>query len=629
MTSVGTTTGRGPRGWDRLVMQLNAAPDAPSFQRGMLDIQCKIVAAEYGALWVADQGGEPRIAMMWPEKPQQDVPADSPLMTVLAQAAKQGLERGVSHVLKIEAETQEAGADLGAHVFVTVLRVKGRVVGMTTVVAECRDAAVLQQTMPLRELAAGLYEGFQARIEASQRELEAQRVRQAMALLALSQEGEGFNGATMNLVNELARQLKCTRVSIGWIHGRMVRLVAMSDTEHIKRHGEEVALTELAMAECLDQQQPIVVPVPEQAEAVLQQAVVHSHRRLIGSQPGRHALSLPLRHRDEWIGVVTLERAEAPFDPGMIQFLQLTMDVVAPHLLDRRNSDRWLVGHAWKSIETGAAYVVGPKHVAWKLGALVVAAVLAFVVFGHWNYRVSAPFVFESHDRRILPAPYEGRLVAVNAEPGAPIKAGDVLASLDTTQFRLQLDEAQAKFDLAELDRRNAQTERKWGQMEQAIAAKRQAMARINLLTYEIESGTIRSPVDGYVLSGSWRDKIGGVVKQGDQLFEVSPLRELVATIHVDERDADLINFMSGQHGELATRSRPDQTVNFVVNHVVPAAGPVKTVNAFEVRASLDQPAIWLRPGMEGLAKIEVGSKPIYWILSHRLVDTVRLWLWW
>ena len=49
------------------------------------------------------------------------------------------------------------------------------------------------------------------------------------------------------------------------------------------------------------------------------------------------------------------------------------------------------------------------------------------------------------------------------------------------------------------------------------------------------------------VLNGAWRDKIGGVVKQGDQLFEVSPLKELVATIHVDERDADLLNFASGQ----------------------------------------------------------------------------------
>lgn len=630
MTSAGATTSRGPRGWDRLVMQLYAAPDAASFQRGMLDLQCKIVAAEYGALWGLDPAtNQPRIAAVWPEKSQQEITPDSPLMGILTRAAAQGFEQGVSNILKIEAETHEPGTDLGAHIFVTVIRVKGRVIGLTTVVAECRDAAVLQQTMPMRELAAGLYEGFQARIEANARETEAQRVRQAMALLAQSQEGEGFNGAAMNLVNELARQFKCARVSLGWVRGQMVRVVAMSDTEHIKRHSEDVALAELAMAECLDQQQPIVFPIPADAEALLQQAVVHSHRKLVAGKPGYNALSLPLRNKDEWIGVVTLERTNEPFDTGLIQFLQLTFDVVAPHLQDRRDSDRWLLGHMWRSVEKSAAYLVGPKHIAWKLGGLAAVAVLAFILFGTWTYRISSPFVFESHDRRILPAPFEARLVEALVEPGEAVKQGQVLASLDTTQLRLQLAESQAKYELAELDRTNAGTERKYSQMEQAVAAMRLAKARIDLLTYQIEAATIRSPVDGVVLNGAWRDKIGGVVKQGDQLFEVSPLKELVATIHVDERDADLLNFASGQTGELATRSQPGETVNFTIKSVVPAAGPIKAVNAFEVRATLDKPVAWLRPGMEGLAKIDVGSKPIYWILTHRLVDVVRLWLWW
>ena len=111
------------------------------------------------------------------------------------------------------------------------------------------------------------------------------------------------------------------------------------------------------------------------------------------SEANQYTVSLPLRHRDEWIGVLTLERLNQPFEPGTIQYLQLIADVVSPHMDDRRHSDRFLVGHAWHSTEKAAAYLVGPRHVAWKLGAILVLCFLIYTIFGTWHYRVSAPMV--------------------------------------------------------------------------------------------------------------------------------------------------------------------------------------------------------------------------------------------
>lgn len=621
-----TATNRGPRGWDRLVAQLNAAPDAPTFHRGMLDLQCKIVAAEYGTLWVAGAPGEATPIEFWPD-PATKLPSDSPLMSIMGQAAKQGFERGVSHVLKLEAETNDQAAELGAHVFVTVFRVRGQVAALTTVVAECRDTQVLQSTMPLRELAAGLYDGFAARLESAQRESDTQRIRQALALLAVSQEAVGFTGSALNIVNELARQLSCTRVSMGWIRGRGVRLIAMSDTEHLKRHSEQVALLELAMAECLDQQQPIAYPIPEKAEPLIQQAVVHAHRKLT-NQPNQSVLSLPLRHRDEWIGVVTLERTE-PFDPGLIQYLQLIADVVAPQLDDRRQGDRPLPGHVWHSVEKTSAYLVGPKHVAWKLGAIGVMLLLLVLMFGTWEHRVTAPFVFEAYSRRILPAPFEGRIKQVFVEPGKMVKAGQLLAQLDTTELDLQLVEAQKKARLAFLEKAQKLAENKQAEVQQAQASLEQVNAQIALLEYQIEQATLKAPVDGAVVAGSWNDKVGNVIKQGDQMFEIAPLNDLVALLHVNETDIDQIDAAKVQTGRLATRSVPEKSFEIKTWRVVPAASPVNGVNSFEVRARLDEPADWLRPGMEGVAKVDAGRKPLYWILTHRIANVIRLWLWW
>jgi hypothetical protein len=32
---------------------------------------------------------------------------------------------------------------------------------------------------------------------------------------------------------------------------------------------------------------------------------------------------------------------------------------------------------------------------------------------------------------------------------------------------------------------------------------------------------------------------------------------------------------------------------------------------------------------MTGLAQIDVGHRRILWIWTHRVIDSVRLWLWW
>lgn len=672
-----STKRNAPRGWDRLVSQLQTAPDLATFHRGMLDLQCKIVAAEYGALWLNDSSGKPRAMEVWPQR-LADMPADNPIMNVLAEAAKSGFERATSHVLKAEPEDQPANADSAAHVFVTAIRVKGDVVAVSTVVAEVRDAQVLQSTAPLRELAAGLYDGYIGRIEARRHEADAGRIREAIALLGVTQEADGFEGACLNLVNELARSLKCARVSLGWTRGKMVRLTAMSDTEHIKRHSEHAAGLEMTMAECYDQEQPVLFPVPDDAEPILQQTVVHNHRRLVGGNPGRVALSLPMRVGDDIVGVLLFERGDGTFPPDDIQFLQLVVDVIAPHLYDRKHGDRNIAVHAYHDVETAASYLVGPKHTIWKAGAVALSALLLFVLFGTWNYRITAPFVFEAAERRIVPAPFEGQLKEVFVRPGEHVKAGDPLAALETEPLRLQRNEAFYRHESARLERNQAALD-DISKSQQAQATMDQLQARVDLLDYLIANATIRAPVDGFVLDGAWHDRIGGIISQGDAMFEVAPLDKLVAVVRVDESDIDQID--DGTRGEamnlvgaIATRSEPQIGFNVSVDRIVPLARPVNGSNAFEVRSTLNsdpwsptrayaagdtvvfegmryravksiaandkashspnldtsrwETADWLKPGMEGIAKLEVGSKPIFWILTHRIADKLRLWLW-
>ena len=50
--------------------------------------------------------------------------------------------------------------------------------------------------------------------------------------------------------------------------------------------------------------------------------------------------------------------------------------------------------------------------------------------------------------------------------------------------------------------------------------------------------------------------------------------------------------------------------------------------NSFRVEASLNDAPDLLRPGMQGVAKINAGQARLIWIWSHEIIDRVRLWLW-
>jgi hypothetical protein len=50
--------------------------------------------------------------------------------------------------------------------------------------------------------------------------------------------------------------------------------------------------------------------------------------------------------------------------------------------------------------------------------------------------------------------------------------------------------------------------------------------------------------------------------------------------------------------------------------------------NVFKVRARLTETYPWMRPGMEGVAKVEVGEKHYAWVWTRKLNNWLRMKLW-
>jgi multidrug resistance efflux pump len=325
---------------------------------------------------------------------------------------------------------------------------------------------------------------------------------------------------------------------------------------------------------------------------------------------------------------LTLERpTDKPFSLEEIEAIRLTCDLCTPRLLNLYEQGRWIGARAITKARKGLSVLVGSEHTWVKGLAILLCGVILFLIFAKGQFRAEAPFVIEATYQQTICAPFDGYIKSVNVEVDDSVEANNtILAELDTAELRLKLSAAKAEkagylkqFAAAMRDSEIAQA-----QIAQANADK--VEAQIELLNYMIDHGIIISPTTGTVVKGDLKRQIGAPVKTGDVLFEVTPLEALRAELLMSEDQ--IFDVKVGQEGYLATASYPAQRIKFVVERINPAAEVANNRNVFKVRAQLEEARPWMRPGMEGVAKVSIGKRRYVWIWTRKIVNWIRMKLW-
>jgi multidrug resistance efflux pump len=172
----------------------------------------------------------------------------------------------------------------------------------------------------------------------------------------------------------------------------------------------------------------------------------------------------------------------------------------------------------------------------------------------------------------------------------------------------------------------------KLAEAEQAGFRASQASAKVDLFEYFVRESKITAPVSGTIVTGDLRDRISSAVSLGDPLFHIAQLDNMVAVAKVSDSDIGLVKV--GASGQIATKAYPGVKWPLKVERIVPLAQAEEGKNAFEVHAVLDIGvgellAKGIRPGSEGLAKFDTGNRTLMQIGSRRIIDALRLWLWW
>ncbi|WP_293995381.1 efflux RND transporter periplasmic adaptor subunit [Sphaerotilus sp.] len=436
--------------------------------------------------------------------------------------------------------------------------------------------------------------------------------------------------AGIQLVSDLAASLGCTQVALGWWQRQHSRLLAVSAPTAL---GDEAGALrtarafEAAMDECLDQD--VLVRFPEPADAPPR--ITLAHAALVqppGGDPVAVA-SLPLHAHGRAVGALTLcwsnPQALARFDPDTLRH-QLALMVPWLDLLHRHEQPLWQ-----RAAQGGRRRW---RRSSWLRGgggaglAVLVAGWLLWPVAHELGGRAR----LDGQQERSLTAPTDGFLQAVHARPGDRVRAGQPLLELAPQDLEVDVHRLESEIAQHQNAYMAALARSDRAQMGLHLARSDEVGAQLQLVRRELGRTRIAAPMDALVLDGDLTRSVGMPVRRGDTLMRLTPDHAPRVVVEIDERDIDAVR--PGQPARLALSALPWDTLDLQVERVQPVAHAVEGANVFEVEARL-QPgdaaaaqASSLRPGLTGVARIEVGRQSRLVTLGTRAADWLRL-QWW
>lgn len=503
---------------------------------------------------------------------------------------------------------------------------------MGAVVVEMRaDAATAMPLLQHLHWGLGwLVESFQ-RLTLQQAVMQSKRLGSVTQALALALQPRKLREILFEIANDTARRLECARVGIGMVDQDSVTLNVLSDAAWLEKSSSLVKLYTAAMEEALDTREIQIQPAlasQDIAQPALPASFLPKHIQLLASQKAQRLVSVPLIQGVQCIAIMTLEwHGEQECTTEKIAWLEAYGSLLATILEDKRQAEKGYLAKAYGAFKDVAAKLFGPRHLIWKTVTVLSMLLLAILVVVPMNYRVTAKALLEGQTQRVAVAPFEGFISA------APVRAGD---TVQTGQLMAQLDDRDLKVDLARWSSERDQYERK---LREAMAAHemsnvqvldaqfKQADAQVKLATEKIARAKITAPYAGIVVSGDLSQMIGSPVETGKKLFEIAPLEQYRIVLQVDEKEIRHIEV--AQTGQIVVSGVNDDPMPLTVTKITPVASAQDGKNTFRVEASLNGDiSPRLRPGMEGIGKVSVGSRSLWWIMTHTFTDWLRLGLW-
>lgn len=430
--------------------------------------------------------------------------------------------------------------------------------------------------------------------------------------------------AALAMASELAATLQGDVVALGAVAGggAAVEILALSGRAGLAADQMQQRRLAAAMQESIDQGCAVVYPPV--AGTPMRIVLAHADLHAAG---GQVTATTVLVHEGRVIGALLAQwPGAAPPDAIRLALLDSLAHAAGPALALRRCAER---GWRTRLADTLRAGWRRAMRRGDPLPMLVAGAVLAGLVLLTAlpvQHRVGAPARVEGAVQRVVPSPLDGFLHKSHVRPGDQVRAGDLLAELTDQDLALERRKLEAAVNQHENAYAAALARADRAQFVITQGKAVEARAQLDLVRQQIARTRLLAPIDGVVIKGDLGQALGAPVQRGEALLTIAPADRYRVIVEVDERDVAWVR--PGVAGQLALSAWPGERLAIVVGHVTPVAAVRDGRNAFEVEARLAGPAPMLRPGLQGVAKIEAGERSLAWIWGHHAADWLRL-AWW
>ncbi len=432
---------------------------------------------------------------------------------------------------------------------------------------------------------------------------------QAVSAIGALVDGASYQEAGLSLASRLASELQAEWVVIGRVRRRRCQLSHFSERADFSRKLQLVSSLEEVMDECRVARELCRVPADRSEQAF------PAHQRLVRSGVAQQVVSLPVMidTRIAYVAVCGFNQNVSCNEEDIHALIPLCVQVLDER---RRAAMSW-----WQRL-TYQRYRPGPVSVV--SGLILAVLLLASVLQTEWELGVDARI--QAEQLRVISPAYEGYLREVMVRPGDRVKQGEPLFTLDDRE--LQLERLRRVNEQAAIAKKHRDAVAQFKRAEAAVlkAELEQIGAQLVAVEERLNRTRVNSSMDAIVLEGDLTQRIGGSVEKGEVLLKLAPEDSLKITLQLPE--AYLPYIRPEQSLSLLLQALPEQRFSATITRVTPVSQMEEKQVSFRVHARLNESSPLLRPGMEGVARVDLGERTWLWVLLHRQWQWLRT-FWW
>ncbi|PHQ34163.1 efflux RND transporter periplasmic adaptor subunit [Rhodopirellula bahusiensis] len=427
---------------------------------------------------------------------------------------------------------------------------------------------------------------------------------------------ESFVSACHLVTDHLRRHLSAQRVVyIQAETDRPNRVVAVTDTPAIDQESDLARLYCQVAVECADSDQIRI------ASAVLAQpteSIVGYAQQQLSENQG-DVLAIPLfDSQSEPLGCILIVGRVGTLvsHDGLTEFASAIRGPITSVLSQNQRAE----GGRWEQLRQRISGLTPSR----KLAVLIVSVTAVAAMFVPVTHNVTSDFEVQPTTRNFHVAPFDGLLREMNVVAGDEVVPAQCLARMEDRELLLQIDELNAKrLELAKSQ------DQEWiaHRAAEAVAAGlqiEQIDAKLSLFNQRLARTELNVSKAGIVLQAPLEDRQNVPVHQGDVIFEIAPLEQLRAAALIPGHD--IHHIQTGMQVDLDIDGLGGSSIMGTIDRIMPQATAVNQQHGFIVHCTIDNRDGRLRPGMNGVAKVDAGTKSLGWVLFHRPFDRIARW---